>query len=77
MPEHQHERVNDEGTEDYVRVFKGDDGKFYGDVVAARGNLPDEDVETLQQGYDNKGDLLAVVAKRHPALKSKDETKGE
>jgi hypothetical protein len=76
-PEPQH-GANDTGTEDFVRITKSaKDGKFYGEVVAPRGNLPDESTETLNQGYENKGDLLAIVAKNHPALRIKDETKDE
>lgn len=67
---------NDTGLDNFVRITKSaKDGKFYGEIVAPRGNLPDESTETLNQGYDNKGDLLAIVAKNHPSLRIKDETK--
>jgi hypothetical protein len=71
------QRANDTSNEDFVRVTKGGDGKFYGEVVAPRGNLPDESTETLNQGYENKGDLLTIVAKHHPDLRIQDETKDE
>jgi hypothetical protein len=67
--------TNDLGTDDFVRVFRSEkDGKFYGEVVAPRGNLPDESTETLNQGYENKSDLLAIVAKHHGSLRVQDET---
>lgn len=60
--------MNDERTGRHARIF-AIDGRWYFELLATRGNLPDEPVDSSPDpGYSDSGGAVEAFKREHPGI---------